>query len=257
MKRLLTYIFALALLAACERDDFGDCGDCTGSTVYPNTEISEIIRLYAGEYRIVNEDVIVAGYVTANDVSGNFYRTFVVDDGTGALEVRAGLYDLKNLFPEGRYVAIKAKDLTVSRYNGVMQIGYSPRGGSLPEYFGHIQILDRYVIRGGEVKPVAPFTVSVPEFTDDICGRLVTVRGLRLKAGEEGTWATQSDYGSYSNRVFVDASANEITVITSKYADFAGNAIPSGTLSLTGILMKVNNSMYGLKMRRIDDIYEE
>lgn len=244
----------LALFFGCGRGEFGDCG-YTGTALNPNTEISEIIGRYAGQLSVVNADVVVAGYVTANDISGNFYRTFVIDDGTGALEVRAGLYDLKNLFPEGRYVAVKAKGLTVAEYNGVLQIGYG-KYGALPEYFGHMEVLDKYVVRGPYLNIVEPLSVSIPQITRSLCGRLIMVSGLQLMAGEETIWASQSEYGTYSTRIFTDGLQNEIGVVTSKYADFAGNVIHDGEVTITGILTMERDNFL-IKMRSITDVSEE
>lgn len=201
---------ATALLPGCQRDDFGDCDCGVPGTLFPNMDIGDVRALYDGTPSIVNGDVILAGHVTANDISGNFYRTFVIDDGTGAIEVRAGLYDLKNLFPLGRYVAVRAAGLTVSDYNGVLQIGLAPAGGSaLPEYFGHKAILDRYVHRGAEMTTPVPQEVAVTQLSAVLCGRLVTVSGLRLKAGEPGEWASQDTYTSYSTRLSPMARAGK------------------------------------------------
>lgn len=249
----------LSVLTGCRYDDFDECDCGTSQTLHPNMDIGEVAALYTGSPSVVNGEVVLAGYVTANDMSGNFYRTFIIDDGTGAIEVRAGLYDLKNIFPLGRYVAVKAEGLTVSDYNKVLQIGMAPKGGSsLPEYFGHKAIFDRYVYRGSVVQKATPIGRTIAQLSDQLCGRLVTVSALSLKTGEPGEWASQDSYTSYSKRIFVDAQSREIAVNTSKYADFAGNAIPTGKISITGVLMKEKNSaVYSLKMRSIEDVAAE
>ena len=258
MRGLLYMFILLVALSGCRYDDFGEWYFMPSGKLYPNMDICDVRALYKGSPAVVNNDVILAGYVIANDVSGNFYRTFVIDDGTGAIEIRAGLYNLKNLFPVGRYVAVRASGLTVSDYNSVLQIGLAPEGGSsLPQYFGHELILDRYVYRGDEMKTVSPLSLTADLLSPELCGRLVSLSGLKLKDGEEPIWASQDSYASYSNRVFVDRDANEIAVMTSKYADFAGNDIPAGEITVTGILMMENNKRYILKMRDINDVVED
>lgn len=259
MKPLIPILTLLSVLTGCRYDDFDGCDCGTSQTLHPNMDIGEVAALYSGAPSVVNGQVILAGYVTANDMSGNFYRTFIIDDGTGAIEVRAGLYDLKNLFPLGRYVAVKAEGLTVSDYNKVLQIGMTPSGGSsLPEYFGHEVIFDRYVYRGSEVQEATPIRRTIAQLSDQLCGRLITVSGLGLKDGEPGEWASQDSYTSYSKRMFVDAHSGEMAVNTSKYADFAAKAIPSGKMSITGVLMKEkNSSVYSLKMRSLEDVAPE
>ncbi len=254
MKRLLTILTICVALAGCGKDDI--CGDCADAAAYPNMDIGDMLALYEGLPVEVNRGVIIAGIVTANDLSGNFYRTFVIEDATGAIEIRAGLYDLKNLFPEGRYVAVRAEGLWVSDYNGVLQIGLKPSNGyHQTDYFGHRAVMDKYVVRGKLTDKIEPHSTTIDALEDNMCGRLVRIGGLTLKDGEPAAWASAADLSNYSSRVFFDAGGSEITVSTSKYASFAGSAIPSGTLSLTGILMKTDN--YALRLRTLDDVVED
>lgn len=255
MKKLFAILSICFALAGCEKDI---CGDCSGGsvTVYPNMDIGDMRALYDGSPVEVNREVIIAGVVTANDLSGNFYRSFIIEDATGAVEVRAGLYDLKNLFPEGRYVAVKAEGLWVSDYNGVLQIGMKPSGGRhQADYFGHRVVMDRYVVRGEMREKPEPLTTTIDRLGEDMCGRLVRIEGLTLMADEPATWASADDFAGYSSRIFVDGDGTEMTVSTSKYASFAGSAIPSGTLSLTGILM--NDTRYALRLRTLEDVVED
>lgn len=253
MRKLLPILIFCLCLASCGDDSICvDPGD-NDITPYPNMDIGDMRRLYNGSPSVVNRDVVIAGVVTANDLTGNFFRTFIIEDATGAIEIRAGLYDIKNLFPEGRYVVVKAAGLTVSDYNGVLQIGLAPSGGRhQADYFGNKAVMDRYVIRGGMETVVEPQIVTVGQLEDALCGRLVRMTGLTLKAGEPDTWASADEYTSYSSRVFTDGDGFEISVSTSKYASFAGNRIPDGRVSLTGILMKENN--FALRIRGLGDV---
>lgn len=255
MRRFIYIMTLSAALAGCSKDY--DC-DCSGGSakVYPNMNIGDVRALYSGSPSAVNEEAIIAGNVTANDLSGNFYRTFIMEDATGAIEVRAGLYDLKNLFPEGRYVAVRAKGLTVSDYNGVLQIGLAPSGGSrLPDYFGHRVILDKYVYRGSEAESVVPQVMAVHQLKDDMCGRLVKVEGLTFRNEGVDTWASQDGFTSYSLRTFEDGDGRTISVSTSKYASFAGSAIPATAVTVTGILTKEPG--FSLRIRTLGDVVED
>lgn len=253
MRKFIAILILCVSLCGCDKGSV--CGDCCDGTlsVYPNMDIGDMRDLYAGEPVTVNRDAVIAGRVTANDLSGNFYRTFIIEDATGAVEVRAGLYDLKNLFPEGRYVVVRAGGLTISDYNGVLQIGLAPSGGRhQADYFGHRAVVDKYVVRGRLEEKIIPMTVRLDQLDDDMCGRLVRIEGVALKDGEAGTWASADDFSSYSTRVFRSADGWEIDMSTSKYASFAGEMIPVGTVSLTGILMKETN--YALRLRTIGDV---
>lgn len=268
MRNILKSIcLSVVLLSGCY-DDFGGYSPEDTAHTAPNMTLGRLHEIYGhSEGSVVNGDVVVAGYVTANDRSDNFYKTFVIDDGTAALEVKAGVSYLFNTYAENRYVTVKAKGLTVgrSRYNGLMQIGLAPRGVSddKVDYFGHEALLKKYIGCEDSDHSVAPLRVGIDELSQLTCGRLVTIGPLRLSSGQLWTWAVnpaESEYSSTSYRFFSDPNGDEIAVQTSNYASFAEGLIPDSELSLTGILMYgkagSGSAVYMLKLRSLDDVEE-
>lgn len=124
-----------ALLTGCGYNDFDGIVVPEYEEVPANVDIGYLRSLYKGEPLDIDRDMVVAGYVTANDLGSNFYRTFIVEDPTGAVEIKAGMFDLHNTFGYGRRVAIKAYGLVLGSYNGVLQIGRkSVESGYQTEY---------------------------------------------------------------------------------------------------------------------------
>lgn len=272
--------FVLAFLLAlngCGYDDFKDYDPPMPEMVMPNMDIGDLKNLYDGTPKTVYDDVVVAGYVTANDKSGNLYRTFMVEDATGAIEVKAGLDELHNIFPVGMYVAVKAQGLRIGAYNDVVEIGLHPDDGSFydTDYFGHKAVMDMYVVASGVQTPVQPSVFRINELDARLCGTLVRVNNVRFSPDTEDvsryvpnigrtseTWATpRSPLGESAKtgyRIFRDKEGNTLTVVTSGYANFAGEEIPSGTVSLTGILSFGNTDKgkksFLLKLRDLSDV---
>lgn len=257
-------LFLLLLMCGCY-DKFGDYKPEAQEHTYPNMLIEDVRALYKGKPAIVNRDVVIAGYVSANDRQDNFYKTIVIDDGTGAIEVKAGVDYLFNLFPEGSYVAVRASGLTVGSYNGVLQIGLAAHGDASyqVEYFGHRAVVERYVFCERDMQAsVAPIAKTIDQLTEDLCGRLVRIEGVTATALEEQTWAiprtTPESSPASGYRIFADVANRQIAVQTSGYADFASEVVPSCTVSVTGILMHgktdTGKTMFMLKMRSLYDV---
>lgn len=59
-----------------------------------------------------------------DDRSGNYYKTLVIQDATGGIEVKFDGY-LYNQFPVGRQVYIKCKGLVLTDYAGLTQLAGS------------------------------------------------------------------------------------------------------------------------------------
>ena len=240
-------------LASCEDDPTAP--DLTPELQEPTLTIAQMQSMCDGESFTFTVDYLIGGVVTASDESGNFYRTFIIDDLTGAVEVMAGLYDLHTLYPIGRVVYINLKGLTLARNpSGLCQLGFQavPSSGYTVDYIGHSALLDRYVVRAGMNYGFLYADRTIPELTDDLLGRLVSIHGLTLRGGGETTWATVE--GRYPKDIrATDPEGNWLYIYTSGYADFADETIPAGMVGISGILMK-NGNRYRIKMRDLRDV---
>lgn len=275
MQVLIRFTIRAAVLLAvisgmysCGYDDFRDYDPPLPENIVPNVDIATLHGLYETGGAHIYDDLIIGGYVTANDRSGNIYRSFFIEDHSGAIEVKAGPDGLHNRFPLGRYVAVKAGGLRLGSYNGVLEIGLRPDDGSFYEtdYFGHRAVMDMYVVLGGGYSVREPHESDISGLAESLCGRLVRINGLKFVAepGAPLSWAfprgpgTETPQTGY--RVFEDGAGGTITVVTSGYANFAGAEIPLGTISLTGILSYgkagTGTDSFILKLRDINDVGE-
>ncbi len=260
MKFVNSMFLAAVLFAGCGYNDFGELKVPDHEVVTPNTTIGFITSQYDGTPLNIDDDIILAGSVTANDLGNNFYRTFVIQDATGAVEVRAGMFDLHNIFPYGRCVAIKARGLVLDGYNGVPQLALRSVDG-LPGYISNRYYPGSYFWPQKEYEDVVPAVACIAELAEDKCGMLVRIDGLTFVPGEpEGRYITWADAGTTSYRLFRDGAGAEITVVTSGFADFADGEVPRGRVSLVGILMKGNSDaargVWMIKLRSGNDVLE-
>lgn len=89
-----------------------------GQKTEPNLTIAELRELVGRTALTVTDSAVIEGRVVATDMAGNFYREFVMDDGTGAVAVMAGGYDLHSVYPRGIRVAVKLCGLRLITQNG-------------------------------------------------------------------------------------------------------------------------------------------
>lgn len=263
--RKFIYI-ALLMMVSCGYDRFGDMDreDFGGTDMLPDTDLSMLRDNYFGTPYTINQPLTIGGYVTANDLSGNFFRSFVIDDGTGSIEVNAGFYDLHNYYQVGRRVVIRAEGLAVGMYNGVIQLGYkiNSYGAHRVEEFGSRHVMERYVTRDVLFSAPEPMPLDIVSVEDSYCGRLVRIGNLHATEEDAGqTWAYPASGGAppaMGLRAFCDTAGNTIAVTTSGYASFAGETVPAGTVAITGILMKGKfgggADVFAVKLRDLADV---
>ena len=199
-------------------------------TVYT---IDSILKMESGT---VFDTASVYGIITADEKSGNLYKTaFMQDRATGAaielyLNATSGLRI-------GDSVRVYLKDVTYAMYNGLPQL-------SNFEADGHIVIL-------ANNKPIEPAETTI---ADIVAGNHLAglVKLSNVMFTEQNTFAEPTGYG---NRTLVDPTDFSKTVIvrTSNYANFAYDSLPQGTGSLTCIA-SVYNTTWQLLIRSASEL---
>lgn len=259
MKHLM-HISAIAviLLAGCARP----VPEFEGDASLPNVALGELREYLGGSALTIADDIVISGRVVSSDLAGNFYNTFFIDDGTGAVEIMAGMPDLHAAYRPGQRIVVRARGLAVGWREGAMQLGLPPEPGSgfATGYFYHPAVIRRYVSRGRDVVDVAPVRAEIAALTTEMCGRLVTISGLHADpAGESAYWAaTEPKPETGYRKFYTPDGADSVTVVTSGYSHFAATPVPAGETALTGILLygKGGSSKdhYLLKLRDEKDI---
>ncbi len=261
--RTIVFILLVLSLAACRRWDEPHFEE---THALPNVTLGDLRTYYHGEAELtIADDIELSGRVVSSDRAGNFYNTFFIDDGTGSAEIMAGMPDLDAVYRPGQRVSIRAKGLAVGWRDGVMQLGLPPEPGNrfATGYFYHPVVIGAWVTAERSVEPVEPLEVSLGELSVELCGRPVRIAGLVAEAGQEGaTWAQAIPSPVTGYVKFRAASgmaaAESISVVTSGYASFAQAPVPTGEVTLTGILFYgsggSSRDQFLLKLRDETDI---
>lgn len=210
-----------------------------------------------------DETFIVEAVVVSTDEGGNYYKSMVVQDATGGIEIELDRTGLYNDFPVGQKVFLKCNGLVVGDYGNMYQMGWIYDGS-----VGRInaQFIDDYIFRSGlpSAKDMpTPIEINnagglVPENVN----RLVTLKNVVFDAEAQNQPFAGND--AVTNRSIASINGNNVSnlvVRTSNYAKFRVTRVPSTPCDLTGILT-IYNSTYQLMLRVKEDIvvlpkYEE
>lgn len=243
-----SWFYAVALMAAvalggCIHDEFdappggGSDPDVDATLI---RDIADIKALYTGGDAVeITDSVFISGIVTADDRSGNFYQTMVLEDGSAGVSVRLETGDFYNTYPIGRRVFILLKGLYVGQYNGLVQIGVS----SLEEPDGVERIpnllVPSYIFPGKFGLNLDPEDVTIAQLQanrDEYQNRLIRLSGMEFSCGDLGqTFATDPDISSAVNRLVYNCSGGSMILRNSSYAEFALEPLPAGNGTLTAI----------------------
>ena len=226
---LLLSLLSLTLLwSACIKTEFDEppVGGVVNELT-PNKTIKALkaLHLTPGGFDRITDEIIIGGEVVMDDRSGNYYKTIVIQDETGGIEVKFNDANLFGQYPVGRKVYIRCQDLLLTDYNGLTQlIGSTVEQGGVLEDVGITEAQARLKVVGGAyaTTPVAPKVVAVNQINADMISTYIRLENVQFITADTGkTWADPVTQFSL-NRTVEDCDKRQLVIRTSGFADFAG-----------------------------------
>ncbi len=278
MKQIKYILFALACtlgLSSCMDGDWSNPVNEETQNTFGNQYITEsnlltIAQLKSkyssvidgGSYEQVSKPTQIKGIVTGNDVEGNIYNEISLQDETGAILVCIAQGGLFGYLPIGQEILIELEGLYVGGYGKMAEIGtlYTSATGSTyvsrmsrATWNNHFRILSS----NNPVTPMEVTNVAKLDLEKD-AGKLITLRGVQLQdANGTATFAPKDGSvtltANCANRAFVGISSSKLVLRTSTYSDFANAIMPTGTIDVTGIFTRYNNT-WQILLRKESDI---
>ena len=208
------------------------------------------------KYKLVEKNVKIRGRITGNDLGGNLYKQFAMQDETGAIIVAVNEGGINGYLAEGQEIIVDLKGLYVGAYGGMAEIGV-PYNGSIGRMSKDLWAT-HYKIVGGlsnvEPNAIEPVDFAVAMQNMDNAGMLVTLSGVHFAAadGKRTLIDGAASGGNYYSQQLKEYGSNVI-IRTSSYADFAAMVMPTGACNITGIATRFN-STWQIMIRKTSDI---
>ncbi|NNL15306.1 MAG: DUF5017 domain-containing protein [Flavobacteriaceae bacterium] len=254
---VLALLVSIAFFSCVEDDDFS-VPESLGTeeneglqeilTAIANNEVSEISitdvkNLYNGQVTLIESDLVVKGYVTSSDQTGNFYKEFYMQDApenpTAAVGVVLNQVDSYNQFNQGREVYIKLKGLYIGENSSeVLTIGGQEDGDEVDEIAGNQ--IPEYLFRSGTTETLIPLTAGPSDINESHLGMLVELENVQFPANLVGSTFVNpyDDFDTQYPLVSCDNGA-ELLLETSSFANFNQVPLPlDGRGNITGVITK-------------------
>lgn len=259
----ITAVLAVVIFISACNKKFDEPAAFVAPNISANATIKGLKSLHStGGFEKVVGDSIIAGVVIADDKSGNLYKEIYIQDATGALVIEIDRASLYGDFPVGRTIYIKAKDLYLSDYGGMIQLGVLDRSvPNNPQLSGiPSNLIDTYIVKGPFGNPPAPKVISNlsslgTAMQDPSLGTLIQLNGFEFSnADTSKTYSDTSALKKSVNYTIKDCGGtNSIIVRTSAFANFAGTKLPGGNGTIIGVYT-VFGSTKQLLIREVSDV---
>ena len=275
MKNLNKLFVTIALLCSfifiysCVKDDDYSIPpvDCTGLT--KTMSFPEFIaRIDASSLPnnlvYFTENEVIEGYVISSDQSGNFYKTFSMQDHpsnptTKGIQVEIDQNSLYTKYPEGSLVQIQLNGLVAGYDRGVLKIGATYTTETSDEI--RVGRLSELIASTNIKKSCDPIQLIVPRVYNSISealkqnnvNTLVTIKNIEFENPEVDRTYGDAVGETTVNRKLVDKKGKTVDLRNSGYATWANELLPTLSGELTAVV-SIYNGSYQLYIRDLDDV---
>ena len=235
MKKLFASLLVIACLfnMSCKKNFDEPPSEVNNPDIKSNTTIKALKALHktAGTFDDLTTDITIEGVVIMDDQSGNYYKSIVIQDASGGIEVKMDATSLFNDYPIGRKIYINCKGLTLGDYGGVTQLG----AGTFTNTKGQLQLsgisqllIPTYVLKGGLNQPVTPKKVKPSDLTADDISTLISVENAEFATLSIGkTLADAKNKFTVNHTLQTCNNGGTIILRTSGYAPTLASGVAS------------------------------
>lgn len=275
---LLIFALACTLFSSCMNGDW-DEPDFNGAAPYGNNSLTEqnvisiadLIKKYhnllfestTDQNKQIDEDIMIKGRITGNDVGGNIYKQVTLQDNTAAIIIAINEGGLNGYLAEGSEILVDLKGLYIGGYRKQPEIGAPYNGTSIGRMQKDIWAKHFKIVGSPDASVIQPIdfnTIKDTKLMDANCGKLVTLKDVTFKEADgKATFTTGTAQGNAVNQE-LDGYGSKVVVRTSTYADFAAMTLPYDSeakkklkCDITGIATRYN-STWQILIRKTSDI---
>ncbi len=271
---LLIFALACTLFSSCMNGDW-DEPDFNGAAPYGNNSlteqnvitIAELIKKYPNVFastdqnKQIDEDIMIKGRITGNDVGGNIYKQVTLQDNTAAIIIAINEGGLNGYLAEGSEILVDLKGLYIGGYRKQPEIGAPYNGTSIGRMQKDIWAKHFKILGSPDASLIQPVDFStIKNEMDANCAKLVTLKDVTFKEADgKSTFSTGTSTGNAVNQE-LDGYGSKVVIRTSTYADFAAIPLPYDNVAkkklkcdITGIATRYN-STWQILIRKTSDI---
>ena len=243
---LLTNILLLLIAGGCSDATLGQYNDRPKGRI----SIAHLKTMAKSASATIVDDISIEGYVVANDLFGEYYRSIVVSDASGGVEVSVDLLNTATEFPISARVVIHCSGLSIGSNAGRLVLGAQPEAEYTIDRIPRDEI-SRYIsVDKSNPQAIKATPLAIGELTATHIGNYVVIRDLSFGDQAGKAWCERDQLtGKHitTQRTAYDRNGQDIAIRIISTCDYRDEAIPSGEGDIYGIV-ECFNGEYSLRI---------
>lgn len=176
-------------------------------------------------------DVTIEGYVAANDLYGEYYKSIIIGDDSGCIEMSLDCDDTAHRFPVATHVVVRCNSLALGNYGGTLVLGAQPTGEYLVDRIAE-QDIERYITTDiTNPQMVSAENITIADLSERHINNVVVIDNVTfgVQAGLE--WCERdAETGELvtTERIISSRSGESVGVRILGSCKYASERIPEG-----------------------------
>lgn len=230
VERIVPLCFCLVTGCVSKSEVYAPGGAVDGAR---EVSVRYLKTLYEDRPTRIDEELGIRGIVTDNSRYGNRFRTLVVQDETGGIEIKAD-GELCLDYPIGQEVAVYCRSLVLGGYGGTVSLGAPSSDPAYENGFIPGEKARLYIRKTGYTENLLPQECVFDGLSPLRVGCFVSFEGVQFV--DEELYLPWSEPDRDTDRHLVDRKGDTLVVRTRREAEFATKILPSGSGHIEGIL---------------------
>jgi hypothetical protein len=258
------FLAFIGLFSSCVNDSYDTPKfDCVNPNLTKTKEVAQIYTLATVATKAYSNDDIIEAYVISSDEGGNFYKSmyFQPTDGSKGFNLSIDEVNLyAKYFQPGKKIFLKLKGLSYanpSSFGRGLIFGAAPTDQFAVDRLGTL-IYPNHLFAScdlvSEVAIVKKITLAQALSGANYLNTLVEIDNVQFTGESAGETFDLVRTDDFDSSTFITANGtNNLTIRTSRYANFAGYKMATGKGKIRGVLTRYN-STYQIILRTERDV---
>lgn len=259
IKNSCIILASIGLFSSCVNDtyDTPKFDTCVNPGLTKTKEVAQIYTLATTATKTYTDDDIIEAYVVSSDEGGNFYKSmyFQPTDGSKGFNLSIDEVNLygKNFQP-GKKVFLKLKGLSYANpttFGVGLIFGAAPTDQFAVDRLATL-VYPKHLIAScdavSEDAIVKKITLAQALSGAAYLNTLVEIDNVQFTDEAAGGTYDSNRNDDFDSSIFVTNGTSNLTIRTSRFANFAGYKVPSGKGKIRGVLTRYNTT-YQIIMR--------
>lgn len=220
--------------------------------------IAHLKTLATSESYTITDDIAIEGYVVANDLYGEYYKSIVICDASGGIEIAIDSRTTATQFPISARIVVYCSGLTIGNYGGELVLGTTPSGGYTVGRIAEKDIQRYMLVDRSSPKAIEPTQITIRAIDAEHIGNYIRLDDVTFSSQASLTWCDKDPTtGEYvtTERTISNRNGDKFAVRTIAECRYRNEKLPSGYGTLCGIVEYFNGN-YSLRVVNHQVLFE-